>query len=790
MTTITAQKVKLVNRGTWSSTATYTEGDIVQYNGVSYVYKNPTSKSFTALFHGPISGLPLTGTISSLAAQTNTFTVTWGSALPSVNDSRLNELLDVYMLHIDPDNKIVSYTNNSTTSTTFVVSKRTSNTTTQTSVSIVIGTRRLGGRYEVALNTIDWDMLSETLTFAGEWSAATNYIPGQIVTKNNNSYICVSGHINVDPLFDFLSAWEPYLIGDDAYPHERVATPVNANPFGWDGHPFLNKPTWGTANTYSGIPWNLPSSHRTNYFSSIWNTPHSRCHDVRFGSFFTVDANGSQLGNGDANQMGVAGGWGLDGYRHYVGEGTAHFNNEWLSDQVKGRGNISWKDSKTTPKFIQYYRAHYAQIGLTSSGSLMVGGNFIGAFGESSLQTEFIDLGRTRFGNRSLVKFAVGAHNSPAGGFTHILALDEYGEIWAMGANSYGQCGIGTDSSTATDITLRYQNSDQVYTPVRLQKNLFFGGARIVDVFAGTNCSYALDENGALWSWGENTYGQLGYATSTFPLNTDRSQIPRQINVNWATFGGIQKVFVAATESRDALFVLDGQGHIWNCGWNITGLLGRNNATNDTNASTITRTSSTASWTIGGNIRNMWVNTNGGTQGNSFFLDNSNQLWACGYGLGRIFGNTPTTARLVPAQVFSGNGALTNIVSISGSGKNNTTNYLLLDVDGWVFTGGLNAYGQSGLGGTLVAGQNTMPNQPFGASTTTTGFLRVPLPSSLQKTIVDVWSQGNFDAGTTESQAHYMLTNRGEILAAGRDIRHWNATLGNVMTFSPKEHLL
>lgn len=73
----------------------------------------------------------------------------------------------------------------------------------------------------------------------------------------------------------------------------------------------------------------------------------------------------------------------------------------------------------------------------------------------------------------------------------HNLAL-LYGEVWAWGDSSRGQCGI-------EGITIDYPRYISFNT-----------SADFVDISAGGWFSLALDEQGYVWAWGDNDYGQLG----------------------------------------------------------------------------------------------------------------------------------------------------------------------------------------------------------------------------------------------------------------------------------------
>ena len=78
-------------------------------------------------------------------------------------------------------------------------------------------------------------------------------------------------------------------------------------------------------------------------------------------------------------------------------------------------------------------------------------------------------------------------------GEKHCLALSDDGEIWAWGNGEYGRMGNG--------------DSDSMLAPEPLE---FFAEMNIVDIAAGEAFSLALSEDGKVYAWGKNEYGQLG----------------------------------------------------------------------------------------------------------------------------------------------------------------------------------------------------------------------------------------------------------------------------------------
>ncbi|MBU5672177.1 hypothetical protein [Paenibacillus brevis] len=85
------------------------------------------------------------------------------------------------------------------------------------------------------------------------------------------------------------------------------------------------------------------------------------------------------------------------------------------------------------------------------------------------------------------------AVRSVAAGGAHSVAVTTNGHVYAWGSNSYGGIGNG---GAGPPVTTPYWHSTL---------------ANIVSVSAGSDSSFAMDDNGQVWCWGVNTYGQLGF---------------------------------------------------------------------------------------------------------------------------------------------------------------------------------------------------------------------------------------------------------------------------------------
>jgi len=130
-----------------------------------------------------------------------------------------------------------------------------------------------------------------------------------------------------------------------------------------------------------------------------------------------------------------------------------------------------------------------------------------------------------------------------AGGGTHSLALKNDGTVWAWGYNGYGQLGNGGTYTTSN---------------VPVQASGLTGG--ITAIMGGHHHSLALKNDGTVWAWGYNYYGQLGNGTNT------NSNVPVRVS----GLAGITKIAGGGLHS----LALKNDGTVWAWGYNYYGQLG------------------------------------------------------------------------------------------------------------------------------------------------------------------------------------------------------------------------
>jgi len=139
-----------------------------------------------------------------------------------------------------------------------------------------------------------------------------------------------------------------------------------------------------------------------------------------------------------------------------------------------------------------------------------------------------------------------------AAGYLHSLAALDDGTIWAWGYNGMGQLGDGT--------------TVQRTTPVQVLQPGAWAGKQVATLASGAYHSLVNMDDGSVWAWGYNWYGQLGDGGTT----TQRlAPVPVSAPSAWAG----KKVVTIACGIYQSLAALD-DGSAWGWGYNYRGALG------------------------------------------------------------------------------------------------------------------------------------------------------------------------------------------------------------------------
>lgn len=131
-----------------------------------------------------------------------------------------------------------------------------------------------------------------------------------------------------------------------------------------------------------------------------------------------------------------------------------------------------------------------------------------------------------------------------AGGREHSLALHGDGTVWSWGANTAAQLGNGT-------------TGPPIPTP-----NPIPGLSNIVDISAGDGHNMALRNDGSVWVWGSNFYGERGNGTSGVGPVLSPAQVPNLTGIR------------AVSAGLGYCLALRGDGTVWGWGKNDFAQLG------------------------------------------------------------------------------------------------------------------------------------------------------------------------------------------------------------------------
>ena len=240
-----------------------------------------------------------------------------------------------------------------------------------------------------------------------------------------------------------------------------------------------------------------------------------------------------------------------------------------------------------------------------------------------------------------------------AGDF-HVQAIDDKKQLWTWGGNNYtGHLGVGDTNDRNTP------------TLVKIQGVLGFK-----QTVAGFANGAAIDDQNQAWTWGSNSYGQLGNGNDTTVYN---STTPTQV------VGGHKFTQIAIGSSHMA--AIDTDGNIWTWGQNWNGQLGDGTGGPNAQSSIPVKVKSD---------RKFKQIAAGGD--NTIALDTTGKIWAWGANYSYSLGDGTSTQRNTPTQAKLPNDHTFTQISIGSQSSK------ALDDQNQAWAWGDNRYGQVGDG--------------------------------------------------------------------------------------------
>lgn len=189
-------------------------------------------------------------------------------------------------------------------------------------------------------------------------------------------------------------------------------------------------------------------------------------------------------------------------------------------------------------------------------------------------------------------------------------ALDENGDVWVWGNNANGK--LFGDNGNISGYQL---------VPTKVIEDKKF-----IDISSSRRSVFAIDEDNALWGWGEGYCGSLGIGT------IDSSKVPIRIN---------DKIKYKNIETNGYhTFAIDVEGNIWGWGCNEEGEIGDGTTNNILEPIQITT-----------GIKFKKIKIGYSRNGSNVAIDEDGNLWGWGMNYDGQLGDGTTTNRTIPTQI-------------------------------------------------------------------------------------------------------------------------------------------
>jgi len=473
--------------------------------------------------------------------------------------------------------------------------------------------------------------------------------------------------------------------------------------------------TWGD-NTYGGCGTNAATASYSSPVQVLASlTSVKAWAGYNTGAVFTAESGFYYWGRNDYGQLGLSdtthrssptqmgyqnswnnlafGQFHTVAYGSYNGSGNAFYT--WGRNNFGQLGKNTTTDSSTPALTVIDYVADdgYAVAASADSSFVVRKNGTIWSWGRNYGNYSLGPIGST--GNKSSPVQIVSSFvwQDVSGGNKFAVATTQNSSnLFASGDNRYGQ--LGDSFTTAT--SRRYNDFRQTFSNAPTWEKVF-------------GCHYfslAIKQDSTLWSWGLNTFGQLG------TNDIINRSIPTQISGNYTLASGGQS-HAGAIKS---------DGSLWMWGGNTLGQLG--DATLTSRSSPVQTSAGGTNWSklACGNIHTGAIKTDG-------------TLWMWGANAGGTLGINTITIRSSPSQV----GSDTTWKEIALGFEHTAA----IKTDGTLWTWGRNTLGQ--------LGDNTTTNRSSPIQTVAGGITWSQVACGLQhtaaiKTDGTLWSWGrNYD---------------------------------------------
>jgi len=236
--------------------------------------------------------------------------------------------------------------------------------------------------------------------------------------------------------------------------------------------------------------------------------------------------------------------WGANSYGK-LGDGTTT-DRQLTPVQVRGEGGVGFLNN-----IIAISAGYEHTVALRNDGTVWAwGSNGNGRLGDNTTTDRLTPV---QVRGEGAVGF-IDNITAISAGNAHTVALRNDGTVWAWGSNVNGRLGDGTTTRRTTPVQVRGEGA------VGFLNN-------ITAISAGNGYTAALRNDGTVWAWGSNNYGQLGDGTTT------NRHTPVQVRGEEAV-GFLNNITAISAAGESHTVALRNDGTVWAWGRNYFGQLG------------------------------------------------------------------------------------------------------------------------------------------------------------------------------------------------------------------------
>ena len=248
-------------------------------------------------------------------------------------------------------------------------------------------------------------------------------------------------------------------------------------------------------------------------------------------------------------------------------------------------------------------------------------------------------------------------------GGSFAMAVKADGSLWTWGNNCFGQLGKGRISPLKPPLEMIDMSNS---LPVKVMDDAVY-------ISAGGGHAAAIKTDGSLWTWGSNSYGEIGDGTVSLFAHLDPEYHKKNEHSSPAKIMDNVAMVSASPSAHTAVIKTDGS--LWTWGHNYRGQLG--DGTTKDKHSPVKVIDSDVRYVSAGNDHTMVIKTD-------------SSLWGWGYNKYGQLGNGRTAKMVRPIKIMD------DVVYVS-AGAGHT---MAVKTDGSLWVWGWNEYGQLGNGTT------------------------------------------------------------------------------------------